>query len=99
MVSQISDELGSDWQQLQRWITDVEQNTSRNILKGFGVIPGAAFVAPGVTKAMTLDQNYQIVLTDQNSREVTDDVAIKQLLDVLYDAAEQIHIRILNIIY
>lgn len=96
MVSEIADELGSEWQQLQRWLTAVEQNTSRNILKGYGVIPGSVNRAPGVTRAITLDQNFQVVLTDQNSREITDEKRVTQLLDVLYDAADSIHDRLMN---
>ena len=96
LVSEVSDELGTDWTQLQNFLENIEANTSRNIVKGFGVIPGQAIPTAGVVRFMTLDQQFSIVLTDKNTREINDTERVDALLDRLYDRGEAVLVRILN---
>lgn len=96
LVSEVSTELGSEWQQLHYFLDDIEQNNSRNIVKGFGVIPGQALTTAGIVKAKTFDQNFTIVLTEKNTRENSDDARVQALLTILYDKADDIHDRILH---
>ena len=96
LKSEVAAELGAEWQQLQFFLDDIEQNTTRNITKGYAIRPGQAIPTAGIVKAKTFDQNFQIVLTDKNTRENTDDVRVDTLLDVLYSKADDVHDRILN---
>ena len=97
LKSNVTTTLGADWTEL-RFLFDVEQNDQRTLEQGFGVTPLAAVDNPSILKTYTLDQDFQIILTRTQGREIDDTDKINALLDAgfLYDQASEIFKSVLN---
>ena len=95
LKSQVSTTLGATWSELS-YLFNVEQNDRKEARKGFGVIPGAAVNNPSILKTYTLDQTFEIILTQTNTNELKDDDKINALLDDLYNQASEIFKDTLN---
>jgi hypothetical protein len=95
LKTNVSTVLGSDWTEL-RYLFNIEANDRTTAKKGFGVIPLEAFNDPSVTKAYTLSQTYEIILTRTNVREIDDTDKIDALLDDLYNEASEIFKTVLE---
>lgn len=89
MRTEIVSTLGSTWTEL-RFLFDVEQNDRNTANQGFGLIPGAASNSPTVIKTYTLDQEFEVILTRTNVREIDDADKVNALLDDLYNQTSEL---------
>jgi hypothetical protein len=87
-------ELGSDYQELQ-YIYDIEKNTVRGARLAYGVRPLAADTAESVTRVYTLDQAFEIILTDTFARGDNDSQR-ETALNIMYDKSDEIFKELVN---
>lgn len=55
--------LGADYSQLA-YVNDVSQNKFKGASKRYGVLPGSANETSGTNQYVTLDHQFQVILTD-----------------------------------
>lgn len=88
-LSTISSTLGATWKRLQD-VYNVTNNLSRVIAKGYGMRPLESFTPDSqVNRYYTLDQRFEIVLTDIVARGDTD-AELNTTIGTLYDKSDDI---------
>lgn len=80
--------LGPTYQRLA-FIYDVTKLHERQARLAFGFRPLGAVPVPSVTKSITQDQEFELILTDTFGRGVTDEQR-EAALDVMYDKQDDI---------
>lgn len=90
LKSEVQTALPVDFQELQ-FIYNIEANTSRNIVKGYGVKLLDASNIDLTTRAYTLDQRMEIILTNTAGRQsLADETDLVQAIDELYDYMDDV---------
>lgn len=87
-VSSIQTVLGSDWKEL-KYIYDPEKNDYRAQSKGFGFGVSESNTVAGITKAVTVDQGFFLLLTERFHNRKSD-VNEREAISNLYNAKELI---------
>lgn len=67
-----------------RHILDIEKNSMRELGEGFGVRPLSATNAEGITRAYTMDQGFELILTKTTGRGIDEsdtEIAYKKLYE------------------
>lgn len=86
--------FGAEYQAL-RFIYEVEKNHLRGQRLGFAVRPLAASPAETVTKTFTLNQDFEIILTDSIAR-ADDDSQKEEVIKVMYDMLDDFFQALIN---
>ena len=89
ITSLIATELGATYSELE-YVLDVSQNAFDLTNKKYGVRPLFANSVEGVTKVYTLDQDFEIILTDEFVNSGVDDTAQREVAFSLYDKMSEI---------
>ena len=78
--------FGATYQRIP-YVYDVSKNDLRGSKLGYGVRPLAAITADGVTGVYTMDQDFELVLTDTIARPMDDDER-RTALNTMYNQAD-----------
>jgi hypothetical protein len=89
LLAEVSAELGGSYSQLA-YVENVEQNSFRTNNDRYGIRARAASQVPGVTKMVTLTQQFELILTkgyyvsnlDDNNKVSTAQTAIGLVFDI-----------------
>lgn len=93
-LSVISTELGSTYQQL-RYVYDLDKNDYRGRYLAYGVRPLDAVSAESIVRNYTLDQGFEVILTDTIARTDSDS-QITTSLGTMYNKADEIFKALVN---
>lgn len=83
-----SGQLGGSWQELRNWY-EVDKNDIRSAALAYNVRPLSAIPVDGVMKYYTVDQTFEIILSDVIARGHGDSERETALLE-LYNKADEI---------
>lgn len=78
--------LGNEWSEIN-YVNDTEKNTSKGVTNRYGVRALPSVEVPGVTKAVTTDQTFEVVLTDRFINNNLSDSAEQTVSQTLQDKA------------
>jgi len=70
---------------------DVTKNNYYNNLQRFGVIPGAGFNTPTTTKATTISQSFNLILTTEYVNQNDTDSAQREAVFEVHDALNEVY--------
>jgi hypothetical protein len=85
----IQNVLGSDWKNLD-YIFEIEKNSLNRDPQKFGVRSLGAFSDTGVTRAMTMNHDFEIMLTDLYINRDGSDEKQRQAVEGLYNKVYKI---------
>lgn len=89
ILTQMQTSLGADFKPLS-YFFDVSQNNFVGNKKRFGVVPLSGSNNLTVTKSFTVDQNFQMILTDNYKNVGNSDSKQRDVLFFLYDKFDEI---------
>lgn len=95
MKARIASVLGASFKELA-YVENVDKNNWTQVQNGYGILPLEANEVPGVTKEITLDHNFEIVLTGQYNDSSINDVKIREKISGLKDLCLQIYKDLVN---
>ncbi len=95
LKTEIQTALGSDYSELA-FNYDLSKNPFKGSKKKFGVKPLYGYEVSGVTRAVTIDQTFRIMLTSDYSTKSTGDDSLAEQVIVLHDKAIDLYKRIYN---
>jgi len=81
--------LGAQWKPLEH-IVQIEKNKWKGCTSRWGVLPGGADEASGVTQANTLSHTFRIVLTDEFITDVEGDSSVISKMITLMGKLEDV---------
>jgi len=87
--SEVSTTLGASYSKLN-YIYDIEKNSFKGNPNKFGVLPLESSTVSGVVRASTIDQTFQIVLTDEYRNTAMNDLSLQEAVKNLYDKLNDI---------
>lgn len=82
--------LGADYTELQYGI-DVAKNRFQGCTKGYAINPGKVDQTEGVTRHITVGQEFEIVLTETFGQSQTGDQLQRSTASTLYDRLETLY--------
>lgn len=86
--SSLSNTLGSSWSEID-YSRNIEKNNNKGIKKRYGVNPQDAQEVDSQTRYITLDHNFEVILTDQYVNtpmsDSSEQTLTKDLLDKAFD--------------
>lgn len=85
----IANALGAGWQTLRHWYTSPELNDIRSAKQAYNVRPLGAISVDGVNRYYTVDQTFEVILTDTMAR-IGSDTELETALLTLYNKADEI---------
>lgn len=95
IVAQLTASLGSAPIRL-KFIYEVEKNDARVLRNGYGIRAlGAIPSAASITQAITLDQDFEVILTDTVPNSSNDDQR-EDVVDKLFSSGEDISAEFIN---
>lgn len=89
LENQVAATLGAEWSELN-YIYDLEDNEFRNSEKRYGIGAASGSNVSGTNKAITLDFDFFVVLTETYVNR-SDDTNERSSLNTIYDAFEDIN--------
>ena len=73
-----------------RYYYDLEKNDYKGNSKRYAVLPMAAENQDGVTRSVTIEQEFQIVLTDNYTNDAKSDTDLQEVIKSLYDQQDDL---------
>ena len=95
MVSEVAAEVGAGWSELA-YVNDPQKNNFRQSKQGYGVRALSAIQLPGVTKHVTFEQTFEVVLTKRYIQQAVGDGRARDEALSLQDEMLCIHKRLVN---
>ena len=86
--------LGASYKEL-RFVYNVDKNDIRSAEKAYGVRPLEASPVETVTRVYTVDQRFELILTDTIGRS-DDDTQRTDAMNVMYDKVDEIFKSLVN---
>lgn len=75
---------------------DINKNAFKNNYKRYGVLVGAGAEAAGVTRALTMDQTFELILTDGFINKQMSDSEEQSKVIALQDLMKDIYLDLVN---
>lgn len=94
-LSLIATACGAGYQQLGH-VYDVKKNNIRQVKLGYGMRPGQVDPTESVVRVYTVDQKFDILLTDVFARAADTDTTIQTSILTMYDKADEIFKTFVN---
>jgi len=95
METQIASTLGASYGKLD-YVFSVEDNNFRGNALRYGVIPQGASDTEGVVRAVTLDHEFQVILTDNYINQPNTDSSQMIKLKTMYDKMDDLSNALYN---